>query len=133
MTYARRISTNTLQSGKYAKHPAPSSSHSSGHYSPSRVDFIDFFYAVLRRWESETAFCSDPDKITGHPSFVALVQNAELVTHLIIHELQTNPSMLVWVLNDAYGEKPYASDALGNITEMTNAWISWAERNGRIL
>ena len=62
-----------------------------------------------------------------------MVQNAELVTPLIIDELRRAPSLLVWVLDDAFPERPYPPSATGNIKEMTNAWIAWAEKNGRVL
>ena len=97
------------------------------------MDFIHSFYAVLRRWKSETAFISDPDLITSHPSFVALVDNAELVTPLIIQELREHPSLLVWVLDEAFDETPYLPSDAGNIRAMSDAWIAWAARNGRTL
>lgn len=107
-----------------------SSSNSSSKYKPTPYDFIHSFYAVLNRWQSETAFLSDPEKITAHQSFAALVENARLVTPLIIEELKTRPSILVWVLDDAFGETPYPSSDIGNIRAMSEAWIAWAERNG---
>lgn len=88
---------------------------------------------MLRRWKSETAIYSDPNKITSHPSFLAMVKNAELITPLIIAELKIRPSLLVWVLDDAFADKPYPKSATGNIKEMTNAWIAWAEHHGQVL
>lgn len=97
------------------------------------MDFINSFYPVLRRWRSETSFLSDPDEITGHPSFRALVDNARLVLPLIIDELRAEPSTLVWVLDEAMDDSPYRADAIGNIRAMSEAWIAWAERNGQTL
>lgn len=120
--------------GKYREQPSRSTaSASSGQYQPSPLDFINSFYAVLRRWESETAFISNPDEITSHPSFRALVENADTVVSLIIGELKQHPSFLVWVLDDAFGERPYPDEAMGDIPAMTEAWIAWAERNGRTI
>jgi hypothetical protein len=111
----------------------PSASLSSGRYQSSSVDFINLFYAALRRWRSETAIYSDPNKITSHPSFSAMVKNAELIAPLIIEELKIRPSLLVWVLDDAFADKPYPKSATGNIKEMTDAWIAWAENHGLVL
>jgi hypothetical protein len=89
------------------------------------------FYAVLRRWRTETAFLSDPDKVTTHPSFLALVRHADIATSLIIDELRQQPSLLVWVLDDAFSsDRPYGEADVGDIEAMTNAWIAWAERDG---
>lgn len=111
-----------------------SASKSAGRYGRSSTDFIRSFYAVLNRWRSETAFLSDPDQITAHPSFSALVAHADLVCPLIIQELRMAPSKLVWVLDDAFpNESPYGSAAIGDFEAMANGWIAWAENNGRTL
>jgi hypothetical protein len=122
---------STGKAGRFIANRKAVASRSYGKYTPSSIDFIHSFYAVLRRWKSETAFFSDPEKITSHPSYQALVKNAGLVLNLIIDELRVEPSLLVWVLDDAFPDRPYSDDAVGDINEMTNAWIAWADRNGR--
>ena len=109
------------------------STRTNGRYQPKPTDFINSFYAVLNRLKSETIFVSDPNKISAHPSFRALVENAQLVTPLIIDELKLRPSFLVWVLDDAFQESPYSPGDIGNFQSMSEAWISWAEQNGRTL
>lgn len=133
MSYVQRMPSTTGRSRPFYTGKRQTQSKSHGAYSPSPGDFITSFYAVLRRWLSETAIYSDPDKITAHPSFAALVQNAELVTPLIIEELRRSPSLLVWVLDDAFQDRPYPPTSVGNIEEMANGWIAWAEKNGRVL
>jgi hypothetical protein len=130
VTYAFVMPSSIQYRGSFTEQRKSTASNSSGVYQPSPTDFIHSFYAVLRRWRSETAFYSDPDKITSHPSFLDMVRNAKLITPLIIDELRIRPSLLVWVLDDAYADKPYSDDVVGDIGEMTNAWISWADRNG---
>jgi hypothetical protein len=134
MTYAQRLASTAKPSKSFIMNRKSTASVSPGKYYPSPTDFINSFYAVLRRWRIETSIYSDPDKITSHPSFSAMVQNAELVTPLIIEELRIRPSLLVWVLDDAFhSDKPYPKSDVGNIKEMTNAWIAWAEHHGRVL
>jgi len=129
----RRMPTSLGGGGNYRVPSHYSASSSYGIYHASPEDFIASFYAVLRRWQSETTFLSDPNEITGRPSFAALVSHAELVTPLIIEELRSRPSLLVWVLDDAFDDHPYRKEDTGDIEAMTNAWIAWAERNGRAL
>lgn len=133
MTLMQRLPSNNTSNHSFLRNTRQTVSESHGTYHPSPVDFVNSFYAVLKRWRSETAVYSNPDKITSHPSFLALVENAELMTPLIIEELRVKPSLLVWVLDDAFPERPYPDSAIGNITEMTNSWIAWAEANGRTL
>lgn len=127
------VSSTSDGFGRRFQNSNASSSRSSGRYAPTPTDFIRSFYAVLRRWQSETAFLSDPDKITAHPSFQALVDNAQTVLPLIIAELRIRPSMLVWVLDDALNDTPYSQADVGDIVVMSNAWVGWAERNGRTI
>jgi hypothetical protein len=58
-----------------------------------------------------------------------MVQIAHLALPLIIDEPRSRPSLLVWVLDDAFADKPYSDDEVGNVPAMTNAWIAWAERH----
>ncbi|WP_155905030.1 hypothetical protein [Methylopila sp. M107] len=120
----------TGRSGRYEFDREATASKSSGTYSPEPNDFIHSFYAVLHRWESETQYTSDPEVLTSHPSFDAIVKNAELVLSEIISELSRKPSPLVWALDDAYPEEqPYTPDAIGDLTAMSEAWIQWAEHH----
>jgi hypothetical protein len=52
-----------------------------------------------------------------------------LIFSLIIDELRVKPSLLVWVLDDAFNMRPYDSSAVGNIPKMTDAWIEWADEH----
>ena len=133
MAYALTAdSTSPANPGLYARKAEQSSSSSSGIYKRSPADFIGSFYAVLRRWESETAFLSDPDAITNHPSYRALVAHAKLVLPLILNELRLSPSPLVWVLEESLGASPYLPQDVGDIPAMAEAWIAWGERSGYI-
>lgn len=128
MTYAQSLPSALPTTGRY-RLSTSTSSRSIGSYSPSSSDFISSFYTVLRRWQSETKFLSDPNKITEHPSFKAIVANANNVKDLIIDELKREPSFLVWAMDDAFAERPYPQSAVGDIKQMTEAWILWADRN----
>lgn len=107
-----------------------SSAASAGVYTPSADDFMKSFYAVLQRWERETASLSDPDLIRAHPSFAALVKHAPLALPLILSELRRRPSFLVWVLAAAYGNRMDAPRVAGNIRKVTDAWLSWGLTHG---
>ncbi len=128
MNMALHRKINAAVSGNYTRR-TQTATKSYGHYTPSNRDFISSFYAVLRRWESETKFNSNPNEITAHPSYLALVQNAGLVLNLIKDELQRHPSFLVWVLEDHFDERPYVEGDQGDIDKMTDRWLSYLERS----
>ncbi|MGL4239077.1 hypothetical protein [Tabrizicola sp.] len=103
---------------------------SPGQYKAKADDFVGSFYAVLNRWRSETKFLSDPAKIALHPSYAALVENAEKVIPLIKMELSREPSHLIWVLEDHFGTDPYSPGDEGNVAKQTNRWLSYLDANG---
>lgn len=98
-----------------------------GIYKPKADDFLGSFFAVLNRWKSETRFLSDPAAISDHPSFKALVDNAGKVLPLIKMELTREPSLLIWVLEDHFGQNPYTPGDEGDIAKQTNRWITFLD------
>jgi len=57
-----------------------------------------------------------------------MVAHAEDVRPLIIEDLRTSPSMLVWVLDDEFlNEVAYPASAVGDLAAMASGWIAWAE------
>lgn len=107
--------------------------YSKGTYKPNSGDFLKSFYAVLRRWQKDTAIMSSPTAIKQHEAFEALVKHAELAMPLILKELHARPSNLVWVLNAHADERPFPDEANGDIAAMSKAWVNWGERNGCVL
>jgi len=68
--------------------------------------------------------------VTEHPSYRALVENAEKVLPFIRMELAREPSHLVWVLEDYYGTDPYAPGDEGDVAKQTNRWLAYLDANG---
>ncbi|NJM83131.1 MAG: hypothetical protein HC844_12145 [Tabrizicola sp.] len=127
--------TNTVETVTLGQSPRfygrrNTNTKSPGLYTPKPDDFVGSFYAVLSRWKSETKFLSDPYKITSHPSFVALVENADAVIPLIKMQLSREPSNLIWVLEDHFGFDPYAPGDEGDVVKQTNRWLAYLEANG---
>ena len=133
MSGATKLST-TIDPARRVLIRRARATRSYGHYQARPMDFLGSFQAVLERWMDETAFCSNPSDITSHPSYRALVQNAQVAAPLILAELRKGPSPLVWVLDDAFpSERPYAYDKVGDLEEMTQAWLAWGDQRGRDL
>lgn len=133
MILSLAIQSSTGDGSLYLRSPHVTPSESCGTYTVSGRDFLDNFYDLLGRWRRDTRFFSDPDRITDHVAYKALLADADQYIPLIVDELRLGASLLVWVLDDAIDEQPYSSDVVGDIQEMSNGWIAWAERNGRTL
>lgn len=103
-----------------------------GYYASSYIDFITVFYDLLRKWSSETTFESNLDTITSHPSYRGIVSLGARALPLIVDELRTQPSLLVYALEDITGERPYPANIQGNIRAMADHWVLWSEREKNI-
>ena len=114
----------------YARRRRSTSTESRSIYVSKKDDFRGSFFAVLCRWHNETEFISNPDVVTDHPSFYAIVENASLVLDLIKDELASGNFNLVWVLEDYYEMTPYAPDDAGNMRQMADRWIAVLEERG---
>lgn len=101
-------------------------------YAPSNQDFLKSFYAVYRRWESETAMLSSSKAKKQHVAFLALANHADMALPFILSELKRRPSHLVWVLNATQAAMPFDGEVAGDIEAMSKAWVKWGEENGRI-
>jgi hypothetical protein len=99
-----------------------------GIYRVTEPDYVDIFYSRLHRWMSETYFSSSIAEIERHPDYIAIVAMGRHAIPLIISELRKSPSLLVFAAQSITGETPYLKCERGNIKAMTNAWISWSER-----
>lgn len=102
-----------------------------GHYTSSFADFVTDFHLCLQQWKSETAFDSNLDEITSHPCFKAITGLGERAVPLILNELRSSPSLLVYALEDITGEQPYPANMAGDIRRMSDCWLLWSDHTDR--
>ena len=100
-------------------------------YSPvSRRSMVIEFYNLVMTWEEETMFLSSVEKICSHPAYLRIIGMGEKAVPFIIRELEKKPAHWFWALCSITGENPVRPEQRGNLREMSNAWIEWAEKKG---
>lgn len=99
-----------------------------GRYTSTPTDYIDRFYSLLRKWQSETYYVSSSEDLRRHAAYRSIVRMGPSVVPLIVDELRREPSLLIMALHDITGISPFAESDRGNIKAMTDCWIAWAER-----
>jgi len=82
------------------------------------------------QWKADTQFLSDAGKITNHPAFRGIIDLGEEVVPLLLRDLQAQPSLWVWALQDITTENPVPACDSGNIRKMTEAWLRWGREKG---
>ena len=62
------------------------------------------FHRLESQWSRDTQFLSDPDTIMRHPAMLAIIAMGEEVVPLILREMPSQSSLLVWALPKITGE-----------------------------
>lgn len=99
----------------------------SGRYRPREEDYVTRFYDLLRKWQSETKHLSSPEEIRNNTAYRALKGLGRIVVPLAIDELAREPSLLVMLLAEITGERPFSSAQRGDLRAMTDAWLHWGK------
>jgi hypothetical protein len=65
-----------------------------------------------------------------NPNFSKLMSLGRKAIPWVLHEVKYTPDFLVLLLSFLVPENPIPDVLRGKIGEITNFWLSWAERNG---
>ena len=88
------------------------------------------FRRLEAQWKLDTEFLSDAHKIINHPAFRAIIALGEEVVPLLLHDLESQPSLMVWALPEITGANPVSPSDSGNIRKMCEAWLKWGREKG---
>jgi len=95
----------------------------------SRRTWIQEFYALTSKWQSEAQHLSLVTEIVMHPAYQQIIGMGEKAIPLIVRELETKPNHWFWALKAITGEDPVPPSQRGNIRQMTQFWLNWAREN----
>ncbi len=76
--------------------------------------------------DKDTGVLSDISEIVGNKNFKLIVALGDTAIPVIINDLKSRPSTLVWALNFITGRK--ISNKSISIAEASKLWISWGEK-----
>lgn len=89
----------------------------------------EYFDSLKYLWLEETKYSSNVFLTTNHPAHLALVKLGAQVLPLLIEDLQNDNNHWFITLNKITGENPIADEHVGNVEDMKQDWITWAENN----
>lgn len=95
----------------------------------SRENLRFDFYNLYLDWKMETRFSSSVLQICNHPAYQQIIGLGEKVLPFIFAELRRSPDHWFWALKAITRVDPVSPRDRGNIKEMTQAWLRWAEEN----
>lgn len=90
------------------------------------------FERRARVWKSETAICSQLDKIVLHPAYQRIMALGPQVIPLILEDLSKRPAHWFWALHNLVPEGEDPAEGAATIREATEAWLQWGKQEGYI-
>ncbi len=90
------------------------------------------FNQLRDEWEQATAFISSVSEMVLHPAYQRIIGMGSDVLPFLFWELERSPNYWFWALKAITGEDPVSDDSAGNIEEMTQQWLNWAQVHGLI-
>ena len=88
------------------------------------------FRRLEAEWIAATGHLSSTTRLVAHPAFREIVALGAAVVPVMLRDLQERPRLWVWALAEITGADPVPASDRGDIARMTEAWLSWAHRNG---
>ncbi len=88
------------------------------------------FEALAERWEEETFFLSNSERINAHPALQEIISMGQPVTPLILERMRAQGGHWFEALQQIIGADPVSPADYGKIAAMQNSWLEWGERNG---
>lgn len=88
------------------------------------------FLALAAVWKAERGVTSSITEMVMHPAYQEIVGMGPDALPLIIEELGKKPDHWFWALRAITGEDPVPAGSRGNVDEMAQAWVEWAQKDG---
>ena len=88
------------------------------------------FLRLASRFDSETKFISDGNKIIHHPQYQEIIKLGHDVVPYLLRDLNEHPGRWLWALHCITGADPIPPSALGKVRKMAAAWYEWGRQKG---
>lgn len=135
MSYTDILADPTRPAGNYGTRGG----HSFVGQNTVRYDFVQdkqqrAFEAEFRRlvqeWTTAVRDLSSMHEMVGHPAYLQIIGKGPQAIPYIIRELQRQPDHWFAALEAIVGDSPVMPDQRGDVVQMCEAWLEWAEREG---
>jgi len=101
------------------------------HFPISRQEsYVIEFYNLVTTWRNETQIAPTAVDLAMHPAYQRIIGMGNKVVPLLLRELEERPDHWFWALESITGAHPILPSQQGNIPQMSDAWLKWAEENG---
>ena len=135
MSYADVLPDPTESRGDYSaprgpRHTASAAARYDIEQARLQGEFEAEFRRLAREWSTAVHDVSSVHDMVSHPSYLQIIGKGPRVVSYIIREMERVPNHWFVALESILGGNPVRPDQRGNVFEMKEAWIDWAEREG---
>lgn len=88
------------------------------------------FNELAMAWKLETRFLSSFTEIVLNKSYQEIIGLGPTVIPFILKRLQESPDQWFWALSVLTRDNPVPQEHAGNLTQMTDDWITWGREKG---
>jgi len=101
-----------------------------GVYGPEGDVLAKRFQHHAEAWRKECAHLSSVREMALHESYQQIVGMGPGALSYILAELKRRPDHWFWALRAITGEDPVQPEHKGDLAQMAQDWLGWAERRG---
>jgi hypothetical protein len=98
---------------------------------PPRVDsvwVVSQFKKHELKWKRDTQYVSSLSDKFLHDSYARIIGMGWPAVHLVLRSLAQDPDDWFYALRAMTGVDPVKASDVGNITNMTRAWLNWGKK-----
>jgi hypothetical protein len=88
------------------------------------------FRRLAAVWQKETDHLSSMEQAEKHPAYQEIIKLGRGVIPFLLRDLAENHTHWFAALEAITGEQPLSEEIAGYVPKMTEAWLSWAQKNG---
>ncbi|MGI8551555.1 MAG: hypothetical protein ACR2PL_12350 [Dehalococcoidia bacterium] len=98
----------------------------------SPAELEPLFARLVEQWREETAVSSSVTQKALHPAYQRIIGLGPAALPLIFREMERRPSHWFWALRAITGENPVRPEDVGDLSKMTEAWLTFAREHGHL-
>lgn len=97
-----------------------------------RENVVDRFRELAAKWRHDTVFTSSISERLRHPSYKQILAMGQAALPLILEDLERTHFYWFPVLAAITQESPVPPHDIGNVRQMTEAWLDWGRKRGLV-
>ncbi|MFH1114533.1 MAG: hypothetical protein V1792_11480 [Pseudomonadota bacterium] len=88
------------------------------------------FERLAEQWRNEVMFLSDTEERITHPAYERIISMGRAIVPLLLRRVQEAHEHWFYALERITGEDPVDPEDVGNVENISRAWVEWGRSRG---